>query len=420
MWGESPPALVVEGRVREIFERKGDSGPERLVRIEANRVDARALPADGPRPAFPVPGESVYVHVPATTNRAAPPVENAQVRVALIPGEGGVWTLSRGEWFKPLEGEVATEVEPLPEANDLGLTLEPLDVEGRTALRVTSVERDGPAREAGLEVGDIIIGANRKPLENADQLNEPARSEQEIPLVVVDVNTGKTAEVTLRLSKRPAPPTDSVTANRPATEPEAKPSSPAPAKPSLGIVAEPIKLDQRTALRITRVDPGSPAQKAGLEVGDVLVKANGAAITGPEQLAAALRKGGPKLSLTVRDIRTGKDVPVEVNLGGPSAPTPLPSDFTPPTSETPAGRLGVVTELAFYDTEAAVRVTEVERGSPAAQAGLEPGTLILAADGKVVLHPNELGDAERKAKGTLRLTIVDKNGRKRELDVRLR
>ena len=64
-------------------------------------------------------------------------------------------------------------------------------------------------------------------------------------------------------------------------------------------------LRYRTALKVVRVEPGSPAEKAGLEPGDVIVAANGAAITGPEQLASAVRKSGAALELTVRDSLLG-------------------------------------------------------------------------------------------------------------------
>jgi serine protease Do len=172
-----------------------------------------------------------------------------------------------------------------------------------------------------------------------------------------------------------------------------------------------VTVGSRTAMRVVEVDPESPAGKAGLEKGDVIVAANGAPVTGVEQLAAALRKSGPQLELVVRDTRTGRDVPVTVQLGGPeapAAPVPLP---------TPApGRrndLGVVTELAFFDAEAAVKVTEVAANSPAAAAGIEVGDIIVEANGKPVLHPNELTEAVRASGANLTLIVVDPRQRKR-------
>ena len=175
----------------------------------------------------------------------------------------------------------------------------------------------------------------------------------------------------------------------------------------------------RTALKITRVDPDGPAAKAGLEPGDIVVAANGVPITGPEQLLGALRKSGPTLKLTVRDSRTGRDTEVAVNLGTDSPAKPLPTEVDAPLAATP-GKLGAVTELAFHDDDFAVKVAEIEPGSPAARAGLRPGTLIVAAAGKPVLHPNDLNDAVRKSSGTLKLTILDPtSGKKKDIDVNL-
>ena len=68
----------------------------------------------------------------------------------------------------------------------------------------------------------------------------------------------------------------------------------------------------------------------------------------------------------------------------------------------------------LYNDEFAVKVTEVNAGSPAARAGLRPGIVIIEANGKPVLHPNELDDAIRNSGKTCRLTIVDPGtGRKK-------
>jgi serine protease Do len=183
-------------------------------------------------------------------------------------------------------------------------------------------------------------------------------------------------------------------------------------------------------MKVVRVEPGSPAQKAGVEAGDVIVAANGAPVTGAEQLSASFRKSGPTLTLTVRDIRTGKEVPVEVQVPGRSgdrSPSPFPppspganKPVTSPTADGSRNRLGVVTEITLYDVEAAVKVTEVAPGSPADRAGIRPGLIILAANGKQVLHPNELAEVVRQSPAALQLSVVDPtSGRKSTVQVDL-
>jgi S1-C subfamily serine protease len=430
-------ALVVDGVVRQVFRSPRQTRTDYLVQIEVQRSEGRRAPKGAVRPAFPAPGDLVYVHlyqrqdssgkVTPGDGHSAIPAERAQVRAFLTPREQGGWEGTFPDWFdltseRPAEASAA---DPTPGAADgpkdrvavtgLGLTTEPMKVSGRLVLKVTSVERGGPAQKAGLEPGDVIVGAKGVPLTGADQIEELARKEGTVPLVVLDVHTGRLAQVELRAGPKPDGTAVGTTTPKP---PEQKPDAAPPR--SLGISAETVALGPRTAMKVVRVEPGSPAAKAGIEPNDVLVAANGAAITGPEQLAAALRKSGPTLTLTVRDSRTGRDTPVEVALGGPKPADPLPKDATPPGAGAGKGKLGAVTELAFYDVEAAVKVTEVEPGSPAARAGLQPGILILEANGKAVLHPNDLNDAVRKSGGTLKLTVVDpRSGRNGTVDVSL-
>ncbi len=424
-------ALVVDGVVRQVFRSDRKGRTDYLVQVEVQRCEGRKPLKGTTRPSIPAPGDVVYVHVfqlqdAAGGSYAAPPAERSQVRAYLVPRDQGGWEGTFPDWCdltaeRPVDASPADPAPSAPERpkerSPLGLTTEAAKVDGRAGLRVTSVERGGPAQQAGLEVGDVIVGTKGGALTGMDQLDALARSGGSFPLIVLDVNTGRAAQIEVKM---PAPAAD---APKPPTEVSRDPTPAPTTSRSLGLSADPVSLGQRTALKVTQVEPAGAAAKAGVEVGDILVAANGAAITSPEQLAAALRKSGPTLTLTVRDVRTGRDTPVTVKLGGsePDAPAPAP---TPPAAPGGGGggggRLGAVTELSFYDTEIAVKVTEVEAGSPAEKAGLRIGTLILDADGKLMLHPNDLIDAARASSGTLKLTIVDpRTNKKSRVDVDL-
>lgn len=405
-------ALIVDGVVQKVFTNSGQTQAEKLVQIDVRQSTARRIAP--PRARVPVPGEIVYVHVFPQPQAAlfskpegsgATPQERAQIRAYLVARDDGTWEGASPDWFEQNSAGSAptSPIGPSPSTAgspsvgrsafaSLGMTYEPHKVNDRLVLHVKSVERGGAAQQAGIEVGDVIIGVKEAPLQSAAQLEELARRGEPISLMVVDVNTSRPARVELR----PGQPSDA--------QVTVEPTAPAQRR-SLGLTAEPVRLGQRTALKVVRVEPGSAAQKAGIEPDDILVAANGAPLTGPEQLGNALRKSGPTLTLTVRDSRSGKDLPVEVVIGGPTDQTPLPADV--PAISPSTGTLGAVTELSFYDVEVALKVTEVEPGSPAARAGLQPGFLIIAANGKPVLHPSELNDLVRNSPGPLRLTVVD-------------
>ncbi|MBX7071945.1 MAG: PDZ domain-containing protein [Pirellulales bacterium] len=435
-------ALVVEGVVRELYTSERENRTDYLVEITVSKSEARHIQPDGARQQYPAPGEllTIYVwqrHAPTgrlgqVQNPLPPPAERSRIKAFLTPREQGGWQATFPKWYELLNESVAgvTTGDPPPkrsptddatDATHLGMTLERIQFANKTGLRVTSIERGGAAQQAGLEVGDVLVGAGEASvsLESVEQLLDMTAANPQLDLLVVDVNTGRTAKITI--VTRAAPARETEAQNPIDNSPPREQPSDEDDGPSLGIAAERVTLGQRTALKVSQVEPNGAAARAGIEVGDILVKANGAPLTGPEQLAAALRKSGSAITLTVRDVRTGRDVPVEVPLGGsPVKPAPTLPTEQPSANKTAPGQIGVVTELAFYDNEAAVKVTEVERGSPAERAGLQVGTIIVQAGDKPVLHPSDLIDAERAAKGSLRLSIVAPGSRRKStIEVRL-
>jgi S1-C subfamily serine protease len=70
-------------------------------------------------------------------------------------------------------------------------------------------------------------------------------------------------------------------------------------------------------LRLTGVNPNSPAEKAGLQAGDIVVQMGEVEVKSIEGLADALvrYKPGEKVKTTVE--REGKRIDVEVTLGDP-------------------------------------------------------------------------------------------------------
>ena len=427
--------VVVDGLVQQVFRSVHEGRTDYLIQISVKRSEAQTALSPIARSRFPAPGESIYVHVSQRLDQAGRPVaaeshkaipeERSQVRVYLKDRDQGGWDGAFPDWFDatgerpaeprredPAAGIDLNKLPPATGKSGLGMTIEVLKVQNRIAYRVTSVERGGPAATAGREVGDVIAGIEGAAIAEAGQLEALAAKGKPISLIVVDVNTGKGTQIELDPGSKPTA-VDETEVAKPAQE------QPQPAKISLGISAEPVTLGTRSALKVTGVKPESPADKAGVEVGDVLVAANGAPLTGPEQLLGALRKSGPVLKLTVRDSRTGKDTEVSVNLSGTAPTKPLPAGVETPVNSAP-GTLGAVTELAFNDDDFAVKITEVEPSSAASRAGLRPGILVVAANGKPVLHPNDLNDAVRKSTGILKLTVVDPaSGKKANIDVNL-
>ena len=457
--------LTVDGVVREIFQSARQDRVDFVVQIEVKRSEAVRAPRTPLRAPMPAPGDMVYVHSSRRRGNALGlaqsdggqsqgpardaiplPDERSQVRAYLCPKATGGWEGAGSDWFELTSRDLAdaNPTDPAPAVTDrapssprsrpeaapgstqsgrsalaaLGLTGEGMDVRGRFVFRVSSVEPGGPSQRSGLEPGDFIIGVGDKALTGIDQLDQFTRQGGRLNLVVLDVNTGKTAQVAVEL---PAAGRLGIPAEPPSlgNKPDATVTARDDSKPisriarrSLGVSAEPITIGQRTGMKVVGVQPDSPAQKAGIEPGDVIVAANGVPVTGAEAMSAILHKSGTTVSLTVRDTRTGKDARVDVKLGGeePGTLTPAPTDAIPAGT---GRRFGAVTETVFYDVDPAAKVTEVEPGSPAALAGIEPGDVIVEANGTPVLHPKTLDEVVRKSGPSLKLMVVDPRTRQK-------
>ena len=445
--------LIVDGAVREVFRSPRRDRVDYLVQIEVKRTQADRAPRTPPRVAIPAPGDIVYVHMSqraaeAAEGRQIVPAERSQVRAYLAPGARGGWEGAGTNWFETtsnvLAGANSADASPAaPESTPapspparpktpqvggksaltaLGFTGESMNIKGQFVLRVSSVEQGGPGQRAGLEPGDIIIGANDKALGGLDPLVELTRQGVLKNLLVLDVNTGKTVRVPIEPvasnDPRPTnelPPVANTRPDSPTPPPANRIPFPAGTSKSLGISAEPVMVGKRTGMKVTRVEPGSPAQKAGIELGDVIVAANGVPVTGVEVLSAVVKKSGPSLTVTVRDTRSGRDVPVEVKVGGPNAGTTSPIPADTPIQAGAGRRFGAVTELVFYDVNPAVKVTEVEPGGSAARAGIEPGDIIIEGNGTPVLHPKTLDELVRRSPAVLKLQVVDPSTNKKSV-----
>jgi serine protease Do len=103
-----------------------------------------------------------------------------------------------------------------------------------------------------------------------------------------------------------------------------------PAPPRLGVAVAPghvarhmrraVGLPDRAGVLVRGVEDGSPAEKAGIREGDLIVSAAGEPIVDPDGLHAALSKAGQG-KLKVGIVRGVEEMTIEVDLGG-DAPKP--------------------------------------------------------------------------------------------------
>ena len=159
-------------------------------------------------------------------------------------------------------------------------------------------------------------------------------------------------------------------------------------------VAKALGLDRAKGAMVSSVVPGAPADKAGVEAGDVILKYNGANIESWTDLPrlVGITKPGTRVSMEVW--RRGKAVTLEVKVGELENPGPTPqSPSQPPAPVLDALGLQVSSvpesELAKARIKGGVKV--VKSSDPAASAGVNTGDIILTVNNVDVTGPEQFG-----------------------------
>jgi predicted metalloprotease with PDZ domain len=242
----------------------------------------------------------------------------------------------------------------------------------------------------------------------------------------------------------------------------------------LGVSLDDTEGDVRGA-KVRSVEKDSPAEKAGLKEGDVVVRFDGEAVRSASQLARLVRetpvgrsvpidvtRGGARQTLTATLAEDNRAVHVFSGAGGdfaidmpnfdiqvpePPAPPEVPHAGVPhawtwrsaPRTFGLGGRdfrffaggprkLGIEymeigDQLAAYfklPGKSGVLVSSVDADGPAAKAGMRAGDVILKLDGREVEDGGDLRDAVSEAEGGREVTVtVQRDGRPLDLKVTL-
>ena len=192
-------------------------------------------------------------------------------------------------------------------------------------------------------------------------------------------------------------------------------------------IASALGLDGATGALVAPdgVQPGSPAARAGIEDGDVILRFGEAEVTDATSLTRAVGRTAPGERVRVRLLRDGERRTVAVRLTEREAEDRVASAFggqAPEPDETE--RAGGVTLSALDDRMRArigldddvtgVLVVDVERDSEAAEAGLRSGMVITEAEGRPVRSVRDveraLSMAEERGKGAVLVRVVTAQG----------
>jgi serine protease Do len=209
-------------------------------------------------------------------------------------------------------------------------------------------------------------------------------------------------------------------------------------RPVLGVSIGDVTPEDAEAFRLPTVSGAvvqdftdeSPAARAGVEKGDVIVAVDGEPVERVNALQRRIRGYKPGQTVTLELIRYGQKRQAKVPLGEAPVPRVAATPAATPAPERPEeGTLGLqvgaltpqLAQSFGFARSGGVVVTRVRPYSPADRKGITERMQVLALDREPL---KDIGDFERrlaakKAGSVVSLLLADREGRQRIVNVRM-
>lgn len=155
-------------------------------------------------------------------------------------------------------------------------------------------------------------------------------------------------------------------------------------------LAQSFNLDKPEGALVSKVEPDSAAARAGIKPGDVILKYDGQPVSDAAQLSADVGMAEPDMKVTLDLWRNGKPLSLEAELKGSTNVASADSKGAPIEK----GRLGLEVRPLTSDERQQVGVPAgllvKSVTGPAAEAGIEPGDVVLSVDGTPVSSAEQI------------------------------
>ncbi len=181
-------------------------------------------------------------------------------------------------------------------------------------------------------------------------------------------------------------------------------------------LAKSFNISPDKGVLVAQVEPDSPASRAGLESGDVILRYNGKDVHSAQDLSLAVAETAVGSPAQVQVLRNGKGMSLEVHVGKRADKV---EEADNSSGETEHGKLGITVENITREAAQAmnltssrgVLVTDVKQGSPADDAGVRSGDVIREINHVPVNSTSDLLAVTRNLKsGTTVLLKIQRQG----------
>jgi serine protease Do len=184
-------------------------------------------------------------------------------------------------------------------------------------------------------------------------------------------------------------------------------------------LAENFGLKNVRGVIVNSITPGGPADKAGLKQGDVITSLNGANLRDGNDLRNHVAQTAPNSDVTLGYLRNGSEYNAKVTLGEFQAKKDDADNSANPNAEPTSGKLGltlqpltpqIADQLELKNVKSGLVVADVQAGSPADDAGIEQGDVIMQVNRQDVKSLEDVKSAMTKGKNNSILLLINRGG----------
>ena len=216
----------------------------------------------------------------------------------------------------------------------LGVGVEEVDSERAKELKlreergveIRRVDHDSPAEKAGLKEHDVVLEYNGQRVEGVESFTRMVR---ETPVgrsaKLVVSRDGNTQTLTATIGRRKGPDYRSFTFPTPPALPmppmiEIPRALTTTRTPRMGVETESLGgqladfFGVKEGVLVRSVDKDSPADKAGIKAGDIIVKVDGQRVRQPRELSEELRSSRDKKTIPLQVVRNKKEMTLNLEL----------------------------------------------------------------------------------------------------------
>ena len=192
-------------------------------------------------------------------------------------------------------------------------------------------------------------------------------------------------------------------------------------QPVTGQIASSLGLPRPEGVILKTVYPNSPAAKAGLKSGDVVLAIDGNSVDDMQSLNYRITTHKPGDAPSLKVFTDGKERDVSVTLTAPPETMPRAAAVIGGRNPLTGAKVenlspAVAVDLNMDESATGVVITSVSPGTPAAGYGFQPGDIVRGLNGKEINSVAELMSGLSAAQGHWQL-VVDRGGSRLSLSV---